>query len=92
MNSIRLVLSVSFRELTPIGVSFFLPLASLPFLRLLKSYIVSSYCYHYLLISIATFISLLVVVSIGSNRYKDGGNIDGNLAIFKGVKGFGNTQ
>jgi hypothetical protein len=58
----------------------------------LKPCNVSSCCYHYLLICIETFIGLLVTVSIGSNRYEDGGNNDSNLDIFKGVEGFGNTQ
>jgi hypothetical protein len=78
--------------LNPIGVSFALPPTSLPSPHLPKSCNVSSCVYHYLLICIEMFISLSVLVSIGSNRYMDGKDNGSNSSINKGVKGFGNTQ
>lgn len=93
--SLRNIRSVSFLwslELSLRDASFALPLTFSPFLHLLKSCIVSSCCYTYLLIAIETFISLLVLVSIDSDRCKDGGNNDSNFGIFKGVEGSGNTR
>jgi hypothetical protein len=91
VTNIRSVSPLSFLGLNPIGVSFVRPPAFLPSPRTPKSCIVSSCGYHYLLICIETFISLWVLVSIGSNRY-NGEDNDGNLRKFKGVEGFGNTQ
>lgn len=92
MINIRSLLPLSFQELNLTNVSFAQTQASFPSLQSQKPYNVSSCCYHYLLICIETFISLSVLVSIGSNRYKDGEDNDGNLGKFKGVEGFGDTQ
>jgi hypothetical protein len=91
-KDIHSTIPLSFLVQNRATVSFVLPLVFLTSLHLLRSYNVSSYTYHYLLVYTDTFISLSLLVSISSDRYEDGGNNDRNLPIFAGVKGFGNTQ
>lgn len=91
LRNIRSVSSVLFQVSSPEVVSFVPLQASSPFPQSLKPCSVSSY-YHYLLIAIGTFISLLVLISMDINRHRDGGNNDSDLGIFKGVEGLGNTQ
>ena len=88
LRSIRLGSLVSFQGSFQVGVSFVpLPVFS-PFLRLLRPCVVSSWIHHHLLIYIATFINLLLMLSIDSNRYRE--MDDGcNYGVSEGVEGFG---
>jgi hypothetical protein len=77
-RNIHLGLFSQFQELSLVGVSF-VPVPNVfPSLPLLRSCVVSSRLHHHLLIPIATFINLLLIVSIDSNSYRgidDGCNL-----------------
>ena len=92
LKGIRLVSFSPFQVLSLRGVSFVPLQVSSPFPLLSKPCNVSSCIYHYLLVCIATFVKLLVLVSIGINRHSDGEGIGSNTSINEGVKGFGNNQ